>query len=123
MSQFQTLQFSMTLDRWRCERERDQLYASCAASTVRTQNRAPRPPASVNTAPSESTLPFDRVQSPESLWRRGTAGDGNDYIVPGATGGGVMQRRAPPPGQHIYGRVSASGFKSGGFSLRLRCVR
>ena len=36
------------------------------------------------TAPSESTLPLDRVQSPESLWRRGTAGDGNDYIVPGA---------------------------------------
>ena len=27
MSQFQTLQFSMTLDRWRRERERDQLYA------------------------------------------------------------------------------------------------
>ena len=27
MSQFQTLQFSMTLDRWWRERERDQLYA------------------------------------------------------------------------------------------------
>jgi hypothetical protein len=27
VSQFQTLQFSMTLDRWRRERERDQLYA------------------------------------------------------------------------------------------------
>ena len=27
MSQFQALQFSMTLDRWRRERERDQLYA------------------------------------------------------------------------------------------------
>ena len=51
------------------------------------------------------------------------ADDGNDYITPGATGGGVVQRRAPPPGQHIYGRVYASGFKSGGVSLRLRCVR
>ena len=88
MSQFQTLQFSMTLDRWRRERERDQLYAG-ADGGLRPlplgRGSAWRPPTTSywvvmweNARPCASFAEWYRYAVPERVSQTLSRLDGND---------------------------------------------
>jgi len=55
-----------------------------------------------NTAPSESTLPFTRRSELISKISADAGLMGNDHILSLRTEDGLVQRRAPALGQHIY---------------------
>ena len=74
----------------------------CRARDIRPGRQPLMPRAVAHTAPSESTLPLSRRSELIGKISADAGLMGNDHILPLRTEDGLVQRRAPALGQHIY---------------------